>query len=68
MKIQYMVYYLDKKHQINVAGIYPSEEGAEARLAYVKDNFGFGKGEWKIEVIPYIDINHNSILLINHKD
>ena len=66
--IYYMVWYLDKLNRVNVAGIYPEYEQAQARLEYVEEHFSFGRDEWQISDIPYIEIDFNSIMVVNKKD
>ena len=63
-----LVYRIDEKAQLDVAGIYDDFEDAKARLQYVEDNFTFGKGEWELEAIPDMDIDLGSVLLLNKKD
>lgn len=66
--MKYLVYRIDEKAQLDVAGIYDDFEDAKARLQYVEDNFTFGKGEWELEAIPDMDIDLGSVLLLNKKD
>lgn len=66
--MKYLIYRIDEKAQIDVAGIYDSLEQAKARFEYVEKNFTIGKGEWKLEFIPDIDIDQGSVLLLNKKD
>ena len=66
--MKYLVYRIDEKGQLDIAGIYDIYNKALDRLEYVEDNFTFGKGEWELEAIPDIDIDANSVLLLNKKD
>ena len=66
--MKYLVYRIDEKTQLDVAGIYDKFEDAKARLYYVEDTFTFGKGEWEMESIPDMDIKLGSVLLLNKKD
>ena len=66
--MKYLVYRIDKKGQLDVAGIYDSFDDAKARYLYVEENFTFGKGEWELEAIPTMDIELGSVLLLNKKD
>lgn len=66
--MKYLVYRIDEKAQLDVAGIYDDFEDAKARLYYVENNFTFGKGEWEMEAIPVMDIELGSVLLLNKKD
>lgn len=66
--MKYMVYRIDEKAQLDLAGIYDNFEDAKARYLYVEKNFTFGKGEWELEVIPDMDIELGSVLLLNKKD
>ena len=66
--MKYMVYRIDEKAQLDLAGIYDNFEDAKARLYYVENNFCFGKGEWEMETIPDMDIELGSVLLLNKKD
>lgn len=66
--MKYLVYRIDEKAQLDVAGIYNNLEDAKARLYYVENNFTFGKGEWQLDSIPIMDIELGSVLLLNKKD
>lgn len=66
--MKYIVYRIDEKSQIDLAGIYDNFDDAKARYNYVEDNFTFGKGEWNLEPVPDMDIDLGSVLLLNKKD
>ena len=66
--MKYLIYRIDEKAQLDVAGIYDSFDDAKDRYLYVEENFTFGKGEWELEAIPDMDINLGSVLLLNKKD
>ena len=66
--MKYLVYRIDEKAQLDVAGIYDNFDDAKARINYVEENFTFGKGEWEMEAIPDMDIDLGSVLLLNKKD
>ena len=63
--MKYLVYRIDEKAQLDVAGIYDNFEDAKARLNYVEDNFTFGKGEWEMEAIPPMNTEFGSVLSLN---
>lgn len=63
--MKYLVYRIDEKAQLDVAGIYDNFEDAKARLNYVKDNFASGTGEWEMEAIPPMDVEFGSVLSLN---
>ena len=66
--MKYIVYRIDEKAQLDLAGIYDNFDDAKARINYVEANFTFGKGEWELEAIPDMDIDLGSVLLLNKKD
>ena len=66
--MKYMVYRIDEKAQLDVAGIYDSFDNAKARRNYVEEHFTFGKGEWELKPIPDMDIELGAVLLLNKKD
>ena len=66
--MKYLVYRIDEKAQLDVAGIYDSYVRAKGRLEYVENNFCFGQGEWQLDSIPDMDIDLGSVLLLNKKD
>ena len=66
--MKYIVYRVDEKNQIDVAGIYDKFEDAKARHTYVEDNFTIDKGEWNLDPVPDMPINFGSVIVLNKKD